>query len=128
MPNLKSVLREYVPPPAPLGGRKQDLKREQLRADLLAVSKNNSSFFYIGVGMLVVLFVAALVLIWMWQDRPQLITGVFAASGVSVTGIVATMFSHWKEKVRTDMLLALLGGTDDQETLKTVVSTLANKL
>jgi hypothetical protein len=128
MSKLKAVLAKYAPAPAaPFGGSKHVLKKEQLRKDLLAVSDKNKSFFYIGVGMLVVLFVAALSLVWLWNDKPQLISAVFAASGVSITGIIATMFKHWKEKVRTDMLLALLSGTDD-ETLKTVVGTLASKL
>jgi hypothetical protein len=77
--------------------------------------------------MLVVLFIAALILVWLWHNRPELITGVFAAAGVSVTGLVAKMFSHWKEKVRTDMMLVLLSGTDD-ETLKNVVGVLTSKL
>jgi hypothetical protein len=129
MNDLKSVLIKYAPSPeADLGGRKKDLQRNQLRKDLLAVSYKNRSFFYIAAGMLVVLFVAALCLVWLWRDKPQLITTVFGATGISITGIIATMFSHWKEKVRTDMLLALLAGTDDLETLKTVIATLSEKL
>jgi hypothetical protein len=130
MNNLKSVLAAYAPSPdVYLGGdSKNDLPRDRLRKDLLAVSDKNKSFFYIGVAMLVILFLAALGLVWMWRDKPQLITGVFAATGVSITGIIATMFSHWKEKVRSDMLLALLSGTDDVETLKAVIGALAAKL
>ena len=129
MSNLKSVLIEHAPSPeAPLGGKKKDLQREQLRKDLLAVSDKNKSFFRIGVGMLVVLFVTALGLVWLWRDRAELITGVFGATGISVTGIISTMFSHWKEKVKTDMLLTLLTGIDDLETLRTIVGTLADKL
>lgn len=129
MSDLKTVLTKYAPSPdVAFGGKKKDLPREQLRKDLLAVSDKNKSFFYVGAGMLVVLFIAALALVWVWRERPQLITGVFAATGISITGIIATMFSYWKEKVRTDMLLALLGGTEDTETLKNVIGTLVDRL
>jgi hypothetical protein len=128
MSDLKSVLTKYAPSAeADLGGGKKELQREQLRNDLLAVSAKNKSFFYIGVVMLIVLFVAALLLVWLWRDRPQLITAVFGATGLSLTGIIATMFSHWKEKVRTDMLIALLSGTDE-ETIKTVIAKLVEAI
>ena len=129
MKDLKSVLIKHLPPAdVNLGGRKNVLQRDQLRQDLQVVSDKNKFIFFLGVGMILVLFVAALILVWLWRDRPQLITGVFAATGISTTGLIATMFSHWKEKVRIEMLLALLSGTDDVETIKTVISALVDKL
>lgn len=133
MKNLKSLLKEYVPEPGDAGDlgldeKNNELRRDQLRFDLLAVSEKNKYFFFIGIGMLVVLFIAALVLIWLWRSEPNLIAAVFGATGISVTGIIATLFSHWKEKSRVDMLLVLLSGIDDVETLKTVIGTLASGL
>lgn len=129
MNNLKSVLAEYAPlREAHLGGKKKDLQRERLRKDLLAVSDRNKKYFLMGVGMLIVLFGLSLFLIWMWRERTDLITGVFAVTGISITGIITTMFSQYKEKTRTDMLLVLLSGTDDAEILKTDIGILADRL
>ena len=128
MNDLKSILIEFAPSAeAALGGRKKDLQRERLTNELLAVSRKNRSLLYIGVGMLIVLFIAALFLVWLWRANPQLITAVFGATGLSLTGIIASMFSHWKEKVRIDLLLVLLTDTDD-ETIKTVIGKLIEAL
>src|SRR5215207_2820742 len=122
MSDLKGVLNKYAPEAdVALGGEIEEVPQQSLRQDLLAVSEKNKLVFYVCVAMLVVLFVAALVLVLLWRDRPQQISGVFAASGLSITGIVTMMFSNWKEKVRTDMLLALLSGSVDPDVLKTVI-------
>lgn len=98
-----------------------------LRDQLEAVRRGSRTAFAIATGMLVVLFVLCCCLILTYVGRPSVISGVLGASGLSVMGIVSQMIRLWKEKVASDILIALAMNLPDSE-LRTIIKVLKPRL
>ena len=101
---------------------------DTLRRDLQRIVRSNETYFRIWVGMLLILFAGACVYVSRSLADPKNIAAVFAATGVSVMGVVAKMTSLWKEKVNSDLLLSLVGTLSPEETKKVVDSLLKSYL
>ena len=78
-----------------------------LSQDLKAVSDQNRAYFLVCVGMVLVIFVGACTVAVKYISDPTFVKQVFAATGVSITGLVLQMMKLWKEKVNSDMVLVL---------------------
>jgi hypothetical protein len=66
--------------------------------------------------MVLVVFLGACVLTVKYLSNPSVITGIFAASGISITGLVVQMMKFWKEKVNSDTVLVLARNLSPQDT------------
>ena len=93
---------EALPGENPLGVPTNDLSR-----DLKGISDQNERYFLVCVGMLLAIFIGACVIAVKYMSNPGLVGGVFAATGISITGLVIQMMKLWKEKVNSDMVLVL---------------------
>ena len=78
-----------------------------LSHDLKAVSDQNRVYFLVCVGMVAVIFIGACTVAVRYISDPGFMKEVFAATGVSITGLVLQMMKLWKEKVNSDMVLVL---------------------
>src|SRR5215472_12587520 len=119
--SLKEVLEAYRPEGPDFGEKAPGPKRkkpdgsEQLRRDLLNVSVMNRNYFRICVASLLVVFAGACLLVLRSLDKPTQVAAIFGASGISLLGIITLMIKLWKQKVSTDMMLALAGSLRPQD-------------
>jgi hypothetical protein len=51
-----------------------------------------------------------------YLSNPSVITGIFATSGISITGLVVQMMKFWKVKVNSDIVLVLARNLSPQDT------------
>jgi hypothetical protein len=111
-------LGDHEPPP---------LAVERLKDELRAVSRANEHYFAVCVVMILALFLAALWVIIRYVSNPDAVRGAFAAFGLSVAGMIRVMIGLWREKVATDMALALVG-TLDLDTTRSIIEVLLKRL
>jgi hypothetical protein len=113
MNGLKEVLARYTGSGPHFGdavGETVSLARssnDDLSRDLKAISDKDQWYFFICVGMVLVVFLGACVLTVKYLSDPALVVKIFAASGVSIGGLVVQMLKFWKEKVNSDTVLVL---------------------
>lgn len=89
---------------------------EALSDDLKAISEKDQVYLFICVGMVLMVFLGACILTVKYLSNPSVITGIFAASGISITGLVVQMMKFWKEKVNSDTVLVLARNLSPQDT------------
>ena len=89
------------------GAKPNQTDSDDLRRDLKAVSDQNRAYFLICVGMVLAIFVGACAIALRYISDPTFVKEVFAATGVSITGLVVQMMKLWKEKVNSDLVLVL---------------------
>ena len=118
MAGLKSTLERHLPPgPGDFGSDGPEAQgiafdRDNLRSDLIELSKKNELYFRICVGMVVFLFVGAIVIIAAFLSDPDHIAALFGALGISVLGVVRLMIKLMTEKKSTDVAIAMLGNLE----------------
>lgn len=127
MKRLRAVLASFVdsihlgdPAPAPL---EIDRLREQLRR----VSRANEHYFGVCVVMLMVMFVGALWVTLRYTSDAGAVKIAFAAFGVMMIGMMRVMLGLWREKVATDVLLALAGSLEGDH-LRSIIAVLLKRL
>ena len=129
MKNFNSIVSKYADTKRILGKSDTGLSAIQidnLMKDLRSISSNNSIFYWICVGMVVIVFLLSLFLIIYNLDKPDNIRIIFSITGVSVMGLIVYMNKLWKEKVNTDILLVLIG-TLKKEMINTILVALIKK-
>jgi uncharacterized membrane protein YvbJ len=87
-----------------------------LSSDLKAISDKDRSYLLICVGMVLLIFLGVCVLTVKYLSDPAFVTKMFAASGISITGLVIQMMKFWKEKVNSDTVLVLARNLSPQDT------------
>jgi hypothetical protein len=129
MTSLAKVLEEYRDEDAaPLGEVKpRRLNRAKMKEGLEEVRRVNTRFFWVCVGMILVLFAATLLVVLTHLQTPGTVQVAMAAFGVSAAGLIQLMFRLWREKNRTEIVLLLAVNMDD-DILKTIVNLLAASL
>lgn len=127
MKRLRSVLAPYSKEISLGGSGPNAMSVEQLKLELREVSRSNEHYFAICVVMILVLFLASLWVIMRFLGRPDVVTTAFAALGISTAGLLRAMIRLWREKVATDMLLALAGALT-KDALKSVIAVLLKRL
>src|SRR6266852_6008939 len=85
-----------------------------LRSEISQVGKNNSMFFRVCFALLVVLFVGCVALVFNFLNEPSKAGAVFGVTGLSFLGIIGQMLKLWKQKVASDLTLALAGSLPPQ--------------
>lgn len=122
MKKLEAVLSEYAPGPPEFGPKdiQQVTKRappvplmtsdqiDVLKKKVAEISSNNRTYFNVCFGLLVILFIGLAVLVVFLLHDPNQVKAVLAASGISFFGIIGQMLKLWKEKVASDITLALI--------------------
>lgn len=88
---------------------------EAFRLALRSVSRRNEIYFRIAMAILCILFVGSLFLVWRFIDQPAAVSGVFAATGVSFVWVFTQALSAWKEKVNSDLMLAVAAALPPDE-------------
>jgi hypothetical protein len=109
------------------GPSSEALNLDQFRSEIEAVRSGSRSAFNIAVGMLVVVFVIACAVVLAFVNKPSVIAGVLAASGVSITGVVTTMIRLWKQKVASDILISLAMNLSD-DNVQAVINILKEQI
>lgn len=130
MPKLRDVLQKY----APLAetGRKAEAAPSSfdgaaLQRDLKALIRHNERFFWIWIGVLVVLFALFAALVLRYVDQPSRIQQIFAAAGISFFGVIWRIGNAWKTKMALEFTITLVGGLNENA-VRSVVAVLANKI
>jgi hypothetical protein len=103
MQALRSTIQDYLA--LQLGGPGKTKKG--LAGELKTISRANEKYLFVCSGMLVALFVVSLVLILVCRNQPAYLTAVASFTGVSVFGGIKKMHNLWREKVATDIVLAM---------------------
>jgi len=103
--------------------KSRDEQLQQLRSDLRRIGDSSNRYFLICVVLVLILFVGACALVAFNFNRPDQITAVFTATGLSFFGIVRQMLRLWKEKVNSDMLTVLAGNLETAD-LRRIVNAL----
>jgi hypothetical protein len=126
MKTLRAVLAKYAAD-SPRFGPAQEFPIEALRTDQKAASASNGRYFAIVVGMLVVLFAAAILLVATSINEPARAAAVLAATGISIPWIIKMMKDLWMVKVYSDSLLAL-ASTLEPDAVQSVIQVLSSYL
>jgi len=100
---------------------------DEIKSELKQIRKNNRSYFWIGVAMLIVLFILTVIIIITNLDNSETLTSVFTAFGCTTFGLISFMIYCWRQKCLTETLITLalyLQG----DTLQTVIDILASQV
>src|SRR5512140_3758185 len=112
MKKLRSVLSRYVDSIQLGEGDRAPLDVERLREQLRHISRANEHYFGACVVMVMTVFIAALWVALRYADHDGAVKLAFAALGASMIGMLRVMVGLWREKVATDVLLALAGSLE----------------
>lgn len=130
MPKLREVLQKY----APLAetGREADaapppFDGPALQRDLNALIRHNERFFWIWIGVLIVVFVLCAALVLRYADQPSRIQQIFAGAGISFFGVIWRIGDAWKTKMALEFTITLVSGLKENA-VRSVVAVLANKI
>lgn len=109
-----------------------DAERSQLQAALTALSKRNNTLFRVCAIVAIIAFIFVFGLLIYLITEPTKIQIILGPTGVSaifvsLTGLLAYMNKIWKEKISTDILLALVG-TLKADVINSVVTALLAKI
>jgi hypothetical protein len=122
MSELRSVLRRYTVGSPRLGSR--PFPAEALRKDLGVLVRNNSQYFRVTFGLLVVLLLLVAFLLAKFLNEPAKAGAVLAVSGISIPYLLRTMLRMWETKTNTEVLIQLATALDG-ETLHSIVKVLS---
>jgi hypothetical protein len=100
---------------------------EGIRRELNEMARYNERFLWIGVGMILALYVAALGLIVFYRDSPAIVSAIFGGTGFSIAGLGQKVFDVWKAKSTFELLLALATDVDGAQ-LSRILSIMEKKL
>jgi hypothetical protein len=110
MSRLERVLAEHEVQ-GKLGGESFD--REYLREALSAAGKQTTVAFWAAVGAQVVMFLLACWLAISNSRDPEVVGYILAGGGGGVAAGAFAVVRLWKEKVTTDLTLALVGSLNE---------------
>jgi hypothetical protein len=129
MTSLTVILKKYTNSSRLLGeeANNSTLDREQLKSALMTLSKKNTTFFWICAILTSSTFIICCILILNFLNDPAKIQLIFGATGISMGTLLAFMNKLWKEKVSTDMIIAL-AGVVKEENLNSILVALLSKI
>lgn len=94
-----------------LGGERFD--RDYLRGALKAASTQTSIAFWVAVGAQIAVFVVACWFAISLAENPKVAAWILAGGGGGLAGGALAMVRLWREKVATDLTLALVGSLNE---------------
>jgi hypothetical protein len=127
MKKLRAVLSPYVDS-VQLGDPERDpIDVERLREQLQRVSRESANYFGVCVVMVMVIFLATLGAALRYAGQANLVTLAFAVLGATMIGMLRVMVGLWREKVATDVLLALAGSLEGDH-LRSILAVFLKRL
>jgi hypothetical protein len=123
MKSLRALIRPYTGD-VDLGSRSM----QQLAGKLRDLSRKNDRYYWICIGLLVVVLLASLAFVIVFRHQPGAIAAVFAAMGASAYGGVRQMVQLWREKVSTDVAIELVEVLPEAEALKVLKEVFLKRL
>ena len=114
MDSFERVLKSYLPRELPFGEGEPniELNREGLKQSLQSLSNKNKGIFRISVGMVLALFVGAIILVVKFSDDTQTVTIILGSTGVSDGLLIGYKFKLWREKLRSDLTISILANVE----------------
>lgn len=122
MNDLTSVLRLFAAGGPSLGN--QAFPTEALRKELGVLIRNNSKYFTVTFGILVLLLILIVFLLAIFLSEPGKAVAVLAASGISIPFLLRTMLRMWETKTNTEVLIQLATVLDG-DTVRSIVKVLS---
>jgi len=105
--NLEQALQTFVAEGAGKQGAGDGNKALQQRLE--RISRQNSQYFNTATAMLVAAFAAELALVSISEVDKTTMQAVVGGFGATIVGMVWMMLKFWREKNRTEVILALAG-------------------
>jgi hypothetical protein len=125
---LHSLVRAFIAPPATLGMPGQfSFDQSTLRAELARLRRGREIAFWICFSALLAVFVLSVVFLVQHSNSPAAIQKMSAATGLTIIGVVGIMTKLWQDKVKADLVLAMVSGMSE-ESLKDSLRQLVDKL
>jgi hypothetical protein len=93
---------------------------EALREDLRAVMKSDAKYFNLCVGLILLLFLGAVILVLTNLNSPERITVVFGVTGISFAALLKQMTGLWREKAHSEIAYTLASKLPPED-LKAVI-------
>ncbi|RYD85491.1 MAG: hypothetical protein EOP84_02320 [Verrucomicrobiaceae bacterium] len=121
--NLKALINKYG---SHFHGGSSDsvaVDRGDFRGELATVRTSAAMTYWLIVGLNVVVFLVACVLVFRYSSHPDTLKGILAGTGLSLSGTIAVLIKVGKEKTLTDMLL-LLARDGDSKNIQYVIDAL----
>jgi hypothetical protein len=127
MSALRSLVTRHVITPSVLGSDTRAFDRKSLQRELAQLRRSREVAFWIVFGVVVLLVILAVAAAIGYRTDPQLIRKLSTASGVTIMGSVALLVRLWGQKVRSDLVLAIVSGMSE-DGVKAALTSLVNRL
>jgi hypothetical protein len=128
---LRQLVQEYVTGPAATGERvgsqRSAFDREWLRKELERRRRSTETLLWVCTTCLLVLFALLIVGLITYREKPDMFTRISTAGGVTIVGVVTILIGLWKQKVKFDLVTALVGGAPEN-VLKIALAPLLKEL
>ena len=124
MSEIRSVLRDYVGDVA-AGGMRRDTRKFMQRLESIRSSAHTRHWLL--VGALGCVFVLGLVLMWMYRENITIVSGIFAATGLSTGVVISRLTKIWKELTFLDLFI-LFSAEIESDHLPELISLVLNKI
>lgn len=127
MKKLRALLSRYVEPIQLGDAAPRPLPVDKIQAELQEVSRTSETYFGACVVMTMAAFLVALWATLHYAMSPETVKLTFGGLGAYLIVIVRTMKGLWREKVATDMVVALAASLD-RDTLASIIAVLLKRL
>ncbi|MBC7789485.1 MAG: hypothetical protein H7Z74_06045 [Anaerolineae bacterium] len=134
MTKLHSLVQAYVAPPGTLGApidssdpSQQSIDRSSLKRELARLRQGREVAFWICFVALLTVFTLSMMYLVQHRDNPAAIAKMSTATGVTLLGVVGIMTKLWQDKIKADLVLAIVSGASE-ESLKDALRQLLDKL
>src|SRR4051812_14102987 len=91
-----------------------------LHSDVSKISSSNGVYFKVCFGSVVLLFIAEGISVVAFSSDPDKLKAILAVTGVSFFALIARMLKFWKEKVQSDITLALIASLRPEDVRPTL--------
>jgi hypothetical protein len=99
----------------------------RLRKDVQAIIERNNKYFRVCFGSVVLLYVAMILAVIIFVAKTGVVAGSLAGSGTAFAWIVRKMIMLWKEKVASELVLALAANLNPDD-LKPILEVLVRTM
>lgn len=127
MNKLAGIMRDFADFGEHLGPGESPPEIDGFRRNLELLRRENQTFLRAVAVMVGVVFLTSLILLIVFRQNPQLVAGIFGASGVTLAWAINKMHRLWRDKAHADLLFAMVGEVDD-DVLRSVVGVLVESL
>jgi hypothetical protein len=124
---IRQVVARYLAPPALAGGEAVGLDRSAVQRELASVRRSREIAFWLAAMSLVVIFTMSVAFMISQRDHPEAIKTASMATGITITGVIAAMTKLWQDRVKADLVIALVSGMSE-DALKDALMHLVAKL